>query len=331
MTRRVRSRTIASDGLARLDRSCARVRALRRRSRAAASAQAASLSMVNGDPITTYDIEQRIQASSSSSPTRPSARQEVIDELIDEKLKIQIAKRYKLEIADKRSRQRLRRNGPAHAHDAAAAHRRSLAPGRASTPTRSRPASRADMVWQQIVRGKFQSSFQFRDKDVARRLAQSRKKDEKDAANVRLRIHAAADPVRRAERDRRGGIEARKTRGRGAARPVPELRRGPAVRARAARRRGARSDHQDLRRPRRRRCAKSSTRPAVGRLTDPEMTAAGRRGVRAVRQARDQGRRRRRSARSAKRCSPRQFQAKFEALPRRSCAPGDDRMNRGHK
>ena len=35
------------------------------------------------------------------------------------------------------------------------------------------------MVWQQIVRGKFQSSFQFRDKDVLAAI-ETRKKDDKD-------------------------------------------------------------------------------------------------------------------------------------------------------
>src|SRR2546430_1596071 len=55
---------------------------------------------VNGDPITALDIAQRtklIQISAHRTPTR----QEVVDELIDEKLKLQVAKRYKLEITDK--------------------------------------------------------------------------------------------------------------------------------------------------------------------------------------------------------------------------------------
>src|SRR5215211_7246261 len=54
---------------------------------------------INGDPITAIDIAQRsklIQVSAHKTPTR----QEVIDELIDEKLKLQTAKRYKLEITD---------------------------------------------------------------------------------------------------------------------------------------------------------------------------------------------------------------------------------------
>ena len=47
--------------------------------------------IVNGDPITAYDIEQRsrlVQLSTRKTPTR----KEVVDELIDEKLKLNVAK-----------------------------------------------------------------------------------------------------------------------------------------------------------------------------------------------------------------------------------------------
>ncbi len=55
--------------------------------------------MVNGDPITTYDIDQRARLSQLVTH-KPAVRQEVLDELIDEKLKVQIGKRYKFEISD---------------------------------------------------------------------------------------------------------------------------------------------------------------------------------------------------------------------------------------
>ena len=56
--------------------------------------------LVNGDPITNFDIEQRtklIQVSTQKTP----ARQEVIEELINEKLKIQLLKRYTIPDVDK--------------------------------------------------------------------------------------------------------------------------------------------------------------------------------------------------------------------------------------
>jgi len=51
--------------------------------------------IVNGDPITNYDIEQRsklIQASTHKAPPR----KDVIEELIDEKLKVQLLKRFQI-------------------------------------------------------------------------------------------------------------------------------------------------------------------------------------------------------------------------------------------
>src|SRR5262245_54909599 len=53
--------------------------------------------VVNGDPITAIDIAQRTKLLQISTHRTPS-RQEVLDELIDEKLKLQVAKRYKLEV-----------------------------------------------------------------------------------------------------------------------------------------------------------------------------------------------------------------------------------------
>src|SRR5580692_3006857 len=55
--------------------------------------------VVNGDVITDYDIEQRMKFDTMSNH-KPAVRQEVIEELIDDKLKVQIARRYKVEIPD---------------------------------------------------------------------------------------------------------------------------------------------------------------------------------------------------------------------------------------
>src|SRR5260221_11130849 len=55
--------------------------------------------MVNGEVITDYDIEQRAKFGALSTHKTP-ARQDVIEELIDEKLKVQIGRRYKLDRTD---------------------------------------------------------------------------------------------------------------------------------------------------------------------------------------------------------------------------------------
>src|ERR1700704_6429322 len=49
--------------------------------------------MVNGEPITNYDIEQRSKLTALTTHKTPS-RQEVIEDLINEKVKIKEAKRF---------------------------------------------------------------------------------------------------------------------------------------------------------------------------------------------------------------------------------------------
>src|SRR5690242_8930319 len=56
--------------------------------------------IVNGSPITTYDIDQRIKFTTIATHKTPP-RQQIIEELIDEKLKVQIGLRYKLEVTDR--------------------------------------------------------------------------------------------------------------------------------------------------------------------------------------------------------------------------------------
>ena len=51
--------------------------------------------MVNGEPITAYDIDQRNKLNVLSH--KASTRQQVIDELIDEKVKIKEAKKYSVD------------------------------------------------------------------------------------------------------------------------------------------------------------------------------------------------------------------------------------------
>src|SRR5258707_2302633 len=53
--------------------------------------------IVNGEPITALDIEQRTKLNQLSTHKTP-ARQEVLDELINEKLKVKEAKKFGLEI-----------------------------------------------------------------------------------------------------------------------------------------------------------------------------------------------------------------------------------------
>src|SRR5829696_2333901 len=58
------------------------------------------VAFVNGDPITAFDLDQRIKLSSLGGQKSP-ARQDVLDELINEKIKMHLLKRFVFEVSDK--------------------------------------------------------------------------------------------------------------------------------------------------------------------------------------------------------------------------------------
>ena len=63
-------------------------------------AHAQTVVLVNGDPITQFDVEQRAKFLEVSTHKTPS-RNEVIEELITDKLKIGLLKRFNIEGIDK--------------------------------------------------------------------------------------------------------------------------------------------------------------------------------------------------------------------------------------
>ena len=119
--------------------------------------------IVNGEPITALDIEQRSKLILLSTHKAP-ARQEVLDELINEKLKVREAKKFGLEI-------------PSSEVDTAYA---SMAGRMRITPEQLteqlaksgihastlKARIKADITWSQLVRGRYQSSLQIGDKDI---------------------------------------------------------------------------------------------------------------------------------------------------------------------
>ena len=123
--------------------------------------------LVNGDPITNFDIEQRSKLLQVSTQKAP-ARQEVIEELINEKLKIQLLKRYAIADIDKdvdnafANMARRMRQSPRDFTD-------HLAKTGINVET-LKARMKADIVWTQIIRGRYQASFQFTDRDIQSRI-----------------------------------------------------------------------------------------------------------------------------------------------------------------
>ncbi|MGH6685073.1 MAG: SurA N-terminal domain-containing protein, partial [Pseudolabrys sp.] len=120
-------------------------------------AEAQVVVVANGSPITELDIAQRSKLTASATHKVPT-RQEVIKELIDDRIKIAKAKYYGLEVSD------------AELNDAFAnmAKRQNISPqqfaqilereGISANALKAR--IKAEMTWQQLVRGKFGSALQ---------------------------------------------------------------------------------------------------------------------------------------------------------------------------
>ncbi len=131
--------------------------------------------IVNGDVITTYDIEQRMKFVQLST-RKPAVRDEVVEDLIDEKLKVQIGRRYKIEIPDSEIDVSYAEMGH-RMHMTPEQLTQALAQGGVDATT-LKAKIRSDTIWQNIVRGKFQGDLQVREKDILA-ILQTEKKDEK--------------------------------------------------------------------------------------------------------------------------------------------------------
>jgi peptidyl-prolyl cis-trans isomerase SurA len=126
---------------------------------------------VNGDPITAVEVEQRTKLITASTK-KPPGRQEVLDELIDERLKLQTAQRYRLDIPESEVDATL--NGMAsRMRTDLEGFTKALAGAGVSLSSMKRKI-RADIAWQQIVRGKFQSALQVGEKDVLAALEEKK-------------------------------------------------------------------------------------------------------------------------------------------------------------
>jgi peptidyl-prolyl cis-trans isomerase SurA len=137
-------------------------------------ARAQIVAIVNGEPITATDIANRtklVQLSTQKTPTK----QEVLDELIDDHLKVQLSKRYIAEVPKREIETAY----------ATIARRAGMSPQQFTEALTKSGISvdglkariHADFVWGQIVRGKFQGSLQVGDKDVFAALKEKNKQD----------------------------------------------------------------------------------------------------------------------------------------------------------
>jgi peptidyl-prolyl cis-trans isomerase SurA len=146
--------------------------------RAESQSQAQVIALVNGEPITALDVAQR-QKLTEISTHKPQPRQEALDELIDQKLKLQIAKHYVIDITDKDVESAFD-NMSRHAGLTSAQFSQALSQAGISVEA-LKIKIRAEIGWGAIVRGKFQASMLVGEKDVIAAM-QGRKIDKPDVS-----------------------------------------------------------------------------------------------------------------------------------------------------
>lgn len=152
----------------------------------AAGAQAQNVvAFINGEPITSLDVEQRSKLDELSNH-KPPARQDVVDELINDKLKIREGKRWGVEPSDGDVDSAFTTMaGRLHATSEQLGQQLAKA-GTSANSLRTR--IRADLVWQALVRGRFAASLEINDKDVlAEMIAKKSDDDTSDSFEYTLR------------------------------------------------------------------------------------------------------------------------------------------------
>jgi peptidyl-prolyl cis-trans isomerase SurA len=134
------------------------------------------VAFVNGQPITTLDVEHRGKFLQLATK-KPVTRKEALDSLIDEILEITEAKRFSIDVPDSEVETSYK-NVARHMGLDTEKLTQILTSSGASDDTLKRRL-RAQLAWNNLVRGRYKASMEIRDKDVEAQLEQ-RKTDAKN-------------------------------------------------------------------------------------------------------------------------------------------------------
>src|SRR5438874_4557316 len=141
--------------------------------------------MVNGEPTTNYDIEQRSKLTFLTTH-KPASRQQVLDELIDEKVKIKEGKKFGVDptasdidqsYAAMSSRMRITPEQLTKSLEAQGIRADTL-----------KARMKAEMVWTSLVRGRFKESLQVGEKDVAAAVQVKGGEDKKETESFEYQM-----------------------------------------------------------------------------------------------------------------------------------------------
>lgn len=128
------------------------------------------VAMVNGEAITNSDIEQRIKLTTLTTRKTPT-RQEALDELINDKVKIKEGKKYGLDLSsadidsafgNMASRMRMNSDQLVKTLENSGVR-----------PETLKGRMRADMTWGNLVRGRFQRTLEVSEKEIRAALGEN--------------------------------------------------------------------------------------------------------------------------------------------------------------
>jgi peptidyl-prolyl cis-trans isomerase SurA len=141
--------------------------------------------MVNGEPITNFDIEQRSKLIMLSTHKMPE-RQTVINELIDEKLKIREGKKFSIEPSASDVDQSYAAMSGRMRLTADQLTKTLETQGMRADTLKSR--IRADMVWSNLIRGRYKESLQIGEKDVEEKAKEQGDQQQTETTGVEYKM-----------------------------------------------------------------------------------------------------------------------------------------------
>jgi peptidyl-prolyl cis-trans isomerase SurA len=123
--------------------------------------------MVNGDPITDFDIEQRSKLDQLTTQKTPS-RQDVLNELIDDRVKLKEGKKFGVDpgVADVNQSY----EGMAQRMRVSPEQLTKMLESKGVRPETLKSRMKAEMVWTGLVRGRYKERLQVGERDVAEKL-----------------------------------------------------------------------------------------------------------------------------------------------------------------
>ena len=141
--------------------------------------------MINGDPITNFDIEQRSKLMMLSTHKMPD-RQQVLNELIDEKVKLREGKKFSIDPSASDVEQSYA--GMSGRMRITADQLTKSLESQGIRPDTLKARIKADMVWSNLVRGRYKESLQIGEKDIEEKVKEQGVEQTPDAPGFEYKM-----------------------------------------------------------------------------------------------------------------------------------------------